>query len=151
MKPSMNVSGFGEVLLRLRNIADRVSKETRETAKRAADRIVVNAKRMTPVDTGDLESTIHVEKQYQVETKGRLELVVTAGGIAESGFSTSDYALEVHENYDEAHMGPRTRDKQATESLQIGRHFLTRAHDMERDRLPKEIEATVSKFTGDDL
>lgn len=151
MRPKMVVTGFGEVLVRLRNTADRVSDAAREATKRAAQRIENNAKRMTPEDTGDLVSTIRVERQYQVETRSRLELVVTAGGTAQSGMSTSSYALEIHENYDEAHMGPNTQLKQAGETLRIGRHFLTRALDMERERLPEEIESMVRKFTGDDL
>lgn len=148
MKPKMTITGVADVQAMLRNVASKVSGSSRKVMDRAADRVVENAKAMTPVDQGYLEESIVRDTDYEVENRRRKMVFISVGGMtAPDGTNVSDYALDVHENYDETNMGPNSRLKQAGQTLKIGRHFLTRALEMEQQRLPDEIATTVRANT----
>lgn len=141
----MKVSGVGQVVARFDNISRRVHRANREQMKRSSERVVSLARRMCPRLTGDLEETIQALPARDADANRRLTISVVAGGLTPSGIDTSAYAIRVHEDYDEQHMGPETRLKQQGETLQIGRHFLTRALEMEGERLPDDIFRTVMR------
>ncbi len=148
MKPKMTITGVADVQAMLRNVASRVSDSSRKVMDRAANRVVENAKAMAPVDQGYLEESIVRDTDYEVENRRRKMIFISVGGMtAPDGTNVSDYALDVHENYDETNMGPNSRLKQAGQTLKIGRHFLTRALEMEQQRLPDEIATTVRANT----
>lgn len=133
----MSISGADILVSRLRNIAKKVPDHARRTMNNAADKIVERAKLMCPHDSGALENSIH--KEVVSETNQRLAINIVAGeGL--------DYAVMIHENYDENHEGPNTRLKQAANpGVVIGRHFLTRAVDEQKAKMDKMmIEAVTS-------
>jgi len=154
---NMKFSGFEEVIVGLRNAADRVEDGARKQMHRSADKIVKEAQINAPEDTGALVASIHKEVDYERRDAGghggRLKISVVAGGEV-NGVNVNAYVARIHELYDEMGTGPRTKLKMEKYPGRVGAHFLTRAADMVEKRLEEVMievvrnEWTLSK-TGD--
>lgn len=146
MDIKMGVTGIEEVYVALRHEAERVADSARKTMHRATDRIVREAQLNAPVDKHNLEKSIRKEKVS--EGNERLALNVTMGGYV-NGVNVDAYAVEVHENYDDARPGPETQAKRdANPGRHVGRKFLERAVAEELPKLEKAlISATVRNIT----
>ena len=139
---NMFAKGFDSVLAKLRNVAEKVPATGRKTMHRGADKIVLIAKDMCPFDTGALEGSIHQELQY--ENHGRLAIDIVCGGMVE-GVDVDQYAMRIHENYNEMNPGYGTILKQQRVDVKVGGKFLTRAVDSQKDRLSRDIiEAVIT-------
>jgi len=75
-----------------RELPDEVGRAIRAEAEIEA----TECKRRTPVDTGNLRATIHVEGPF-TENDGSVSTAIVAGGPA------ADYAIHVHEDLDAYH------------------------------------------------
>jgi hypothetical protein len=111
--------------------------------KRSADRIVKEARLNTPVDTHDLEQSIHARKTYEDNSR-RLQIEIVAGEGLE------DYAIQVHEAYETAVApngpGPGTLEKmKANPDRVIGSKFLERAVQEEQDKLRARMIEAVTR------
>lgn len=138
---NVTVTGAGAVIFELRHTAERVADRARSMMKRAADRVVKNAKLNAPVDTHNLEESIHIEKSYS--DTGRLQIDIAAGGEV-NGVNVDQYAAIIHENYESMNPGPGTIAKRtATPGHYVGGKFLERALTDEESRLSEAMISTV--------
>jgi HK97 gp10 family phage protein len=142
MRVRSKITGFEEISIGLRHIADKVKDGARKQMHRSADKIVKEAQLNAPFDTGALEKSIHKEISY--ETRGRLRITIVAGGEVD-GVDVDAYVVMIHEHYDEMRPGEGTRLKmQANPGRLIGDHFLTRAYDAQENKLQKAMIGMVS-------
>ena len=144
MNFKFNVSGDQTVIAMLRALAVKVPENARKTMYRAADRVVKEAQLNTPVDEHNLEESIRKVVSY--ENRGRLQIQIQFGGMV-NGVNVDEYALRVHENYDDNRPGPGTQAKRAANpGRYIGRKFLERAitEEVQRGRLRKELVDIVT-------
>lgn len=151
----MKITGIAGVLAELRNIADLVPANARKTMHRQADKIVEEARLNTPVDTHNLEESIHKVVSYE-GARGRLKIAIEAGGEV-NGVNVDLYALKVHEAYETDVAvngpGPGTKAKMlANPGRIIGSGFLTRAAESVESKLrPSMIQAIVRAIRGESV
>lgn len=143
MRTNLKISGDQTLLVMLRSLAQKVPENARKTMHRGADRIVKEAQLNTPVDLHNLEESIRKVVRY--ENRGRLNIEIQVGGMV-NGVNVDEYAMKVHENYDDENPGQGTRAKRsANPGRYIGRKFLERAlaEEASRGRLQKELVQSV--------
>lgn len=147
MDVKFRVTGYNEVMARLKYITKTVPESARKSMHRAADRIVKQAKINAPRDKANLEESIRKEVKYGYQ--GRLNIQIVMGGVV-NGVNVDEYAVEVHENYDDAHPGPTTEYKRTLYPGEyIGGKFLERAIDKYAPSLPDTIKADVERTIKD--
>lgn len=95
MKLGLKVSGFRELKKALKEQGQRAEKSLAAALYAEGERIMAEAKRLCPVDTGTLRSTGHVQKP--VIRRGSIEVTLGFGGPA------APYAVFVHENLNVHH------------------------------------------------
>lgn len=136
----MKVDGVDQLLTRLRYTASKVKDNARKVMHREAEKIQKRAVLYAPVDDGELEQAIHIEKGY--EDNGRLTIQIVAGGEV-NGIDVDAYAALIHENYASMKPGLNTIAKRdANPGVYIGEKFLDRAaKDSEPALVKAEIEA----------
>jgi len=139
----LKVTGVDEVILQLRNIAEKVPDHARRTMHNVSDKIVELAQLQAPVDKHNLEQSIH--KEVFTEDNRRLAIDIKAGGEV-NGVNVDEYAVQIHENYSDMKPGKGTLAKMAANpGVQIGEKFLERAYDKYEDKLEKMMIADISK------
>lgn len=154
---SVRITGAGAVQTRLTNIAQKVPAHAARTMQRAAQRIVKTAKLMVPEDTGALMDSIRIERGVQSNRRIYInvvvgnEIVILPNGRA---IDLNDYALIIHENYDDMNPGAKTIEKQALNpDIKVGSGFMTRAAEAEKPVLEasmiKGIEQIILGGTGE--
>ena len=142
----LNDVTFSHVVTSLENIARKVPDNARKTMRRAAERIVRQAKLYVPEDTGTLMNSIRLESSYGV--RGRLQINVVAGG---AGYATpkgrplDQYAAIIHELYDELAPGPRTLEKMAANPGKVGARFLSRAAQEEEGAIQDHMIEAITQ------
>lgn len=142
----MTVTGAGELITYLRNMAKVVPDHARRTMNNGADKIVAEAKLNTPVDTHALEEAIH--KEVSKGNRGRLQIDIVVNGFVH-GVDVSIYALKVHEAY-ETEVAPRGPGKGTLAKMAanpgriIGSKFLERAVE---DEAPKMVKMMIQAVT----
>ena len=142
MRVKTKITGFEEISIGLRHIAEKVQDGARKKMHRGADKIVKEARLNAPFDTGALEKSIHKEISY--ETRGRLRITIVAGGEVD-GVDVDAYVVMIHENYNNMRPGKGTLAKMAANPGRlIGYHFLTRAYDDQGNKLQKAMIGMVS-------
>lgn len=139
----MKVTGATQAITRLRSIGTLVPEQARKTMHASAERIVKEARLNAPVEHGNLEQSIHVEKSYEAG-RGRLMIDVVAGGIV-NGRNVDDYAAVMHEStYD---LGPESLAKQeAHPERLVGPKFLERAAEAEQEPLIGKMVAVITRI-----
>jgi hypothetical protein len=95
MKLGLKVSGFRELKKALKEQGQRAEQSLAAALYAEGERIMAEAKRLCPVDTGTLRSTGHVQKP--VIRRGSIEVTLGFGGPA------APYAVFVHENLNVHH------------------------------------------------
>lgn len=149
MEIKSKVTGFDEVKVELRNLAEKSHDHAARTMRRAANRIVKRAQDYVPQDKGNLEASIHVETMK--DERRRLAIDVVAGGVV-NGVDTDRYAMLIHEHYESILGGkygkgpsPGTLAKMAKHPGKVGSKFLERAaKEEEPSILSKVIEVLKS-------
>jgi hypothetical protein len=136
-------TGIGTIKAKLRNIAQKVPDHAARTMRQGAENIVVMAKLQCPHDKGALEDSIHAEEMINEGNK-RLAIDIVAGGVVD-GVDVDQYAVQIHEHYEDVKPGPNTLAKMAANpGVVIGSKFIDRAVDnSEAPLIAKMIEATV--------
>lgn len=139
---------FNSVVTGLHNIGIKVPENARKTMRRAAERIVINAKIYVPEDTGALMNSIRLESSYG--TRGRLQINVVAGGqevINANGrmVNLDQYAAIIHETFNEMNAGTRTLQKMAANPGKVGARFLSRAAAEEEGRLQNDMVVAITQ------
>lgn len=139
---------FSRVVTGLNNIGVKVPTNARKTMRRAAERIVRNAKLYVPEDEGNLMNSIRLESSYGV--RGRLQINVVVGGqtvISAKGrvINLDQYAAIVHELYDEMQAGDKTRAKMAENPGKVGARFLSRAAEEQVGVLQSDMIETITQ------
>jgi hypothetical protein len=143
VKIEMKVIGSKEVILKLRNMGDRVQENARKTMHRSADRIVKTAQKMAPVDQGNLEAAIQKQVGYE-SYRGRLKIdVVVVDSV--NGVDVSRYAEQMH--YGHYKLGEKSQLKQDGQSEIVGPGFLTRAAAPEDDKLNRQMVEMIAQET----
>jgi hypothetical protein len=138
----MRVEGLDQLLITLQHGGEKVKDNARKVMKREADKIQERAVLYAPVDNGQLERSIHLEKGY--EDNGRLMIAVVAGGIVD-GINVDAYAALIHENYESMKPGPNTIAKRdANPGVYVGGKFLDRAAKDSAEKLEKAIIKVVT-------
>jgi hypothetical protein len=138
----MRVEGLDQLLITLQHGGEKVKDNARKVMKREADKIQERAVLYAPVDDGQLERSIHLEKGY--EDNGRLMIAVVAGGIVD-GINVDAYAALIHENYESMKPGPNTIAKRdANPGVYVGGKFLDRAAKDSAEKLEKAIIKVVT-------
>jgi hypothetical protein len=138
----MRVEGLDQLLITLQHGGEKVKDNARKVMKREADKIQERAVLYAPVDDGQLERSIHLEKGY--EDNGRLMIAVVAGGIVD-GINVDAYAALIHENYESMKPGPNTIAKRdANPGVYVGGKFLDRAAKDSAETLEKAIIKVVT-------
>ena len=106
---TIKVTGAKKVLRRLGVLDRHTPKELGRAMVRVSEEVIGDAKEMTPVDTGALRGSGHV--QMPEETMFGMSVKMGFGGVAGAGENTEDvgYALPVHERMDVHHKvgGPK--------------------------------------------
>lgn len=144
----VKVHNANTVKTELRHTGERVVNYARQAMRLSAGRIEEEGKINAPRALQALEDAIFVEADYG--WRGRLILTID---IMDSiyGIDVAQYAIEVHENYEdfatsedeEARL--RTKEKQAQyPDHYIGGKFLERAADKEKYYLEKYLVAAVT-------
>jgi hypothetical protein len=137
----MKVTGIKETILKLRNIGDLVDINARKTMHRAADRIVELAKKMAPVDEGNLEESITAKVTYE-GPKRRLAIDVYMKPEV-NGVNVEAYATRMHEG--SYKLGPKSQIKQAGQSEVVGPGFLTRAAEPEAQKFAERMLGAIKE------
>jgi hypothetical protein len=95
MRLKLNVKGFRELKKALKQQGPRAEQSLARALFTEGERIMTEAKRLTPVDTGALRASGHVQKP--VIRRGRIEVTLGFGG------PSAPYAVIVHENLNVRH------------------------------------------------
>lgn len=96
MRMRLDVKGLRDMAKALQKEPDRARALLASAMTTEAERIMAQAKRLTPVDTGALRASGHVQKP-KVIPRTRIEVVLGFGG------PSVPYAVYVHENLDAHH------------------------------------------------
>ena len=144
----MRVKGANEVKTELRHTAERVADKARGAMRRAAQRILTQARINAPRDKWNLEEAIQITRT--VGERGRLQLDIDIVPTI-NGVNVQQYAIIMHENYDsiatsddpEARQGTKEKQRQYPNNL-IGEKFLERAADAEEKTLTKNIISVIT-------
>lgn len=139
------IFGTEKVVVELQSIGTRVVDNARKMMHASSKRIVERAKLFAPVDDGELEASIHVERG--LGENRRLQLTITAGGVV-NGVNVDDYATLIHENYESMTPGPATLAKRAANpGIYVGEKFLERAAETEEETLASRMIAAIRRIT----
>jgi hypothetical protein len=96
----LEIKGVSTVMKALQKIEDQVNKETGRGLYTEANFIMTKSKILTPVDTGNLRATGHVEQPKFKKNKTVIEVDMGYGGPA------AGYAVYVHEDLNAFHAPP---------------------------------------------
>lgn len=147
MDVRLKITGYNELQARLQYLTGKVPENARKAMHRMADAVVKQAKINAPRDRGNLEESIRKEVQYGYQ--GRLSIVIVMGGMV-GGVDVDEYAIQVHENYDDAHPGPTTEYKRTLYPGEfIGSKFLERAIKKYEPKFETTIRAEIERTIND--
>lgn len=144
------LTGFNDLTASLMNVADRSSSGAREELAKGAEDIKDLAVLYAPIDEGNLEKAIKVQKFADVSNNRRNTYVVyvdddVAAPNAKGG-TVGDYALQMHEGV--YNLGVLSQDKEDSLGITVGRKFLERALDDLDDEIKRKTEAKVNQGIG---
>ena len=141
------VTGMEGLLVSLNNIADRSSRGARSELQKGAIEIRNLARRMAPVDEGNLEESIKEGSFRGVDGRNVYTVEVDETVVSSTGGVVGDYAERMHEG--DYHLGLKSEVKQAgNPDIYVGRKFLERAMEDLDDEIKRKVEAKVSQGIG---
>lgn len=146
------LSGFNDLSATLMNIADRSGRGAREELAKGAEDIKDLAILQAPIDDGNLERAIKVQKFSDATNNRRNTYSVyvdeeVAAPNAKGG-TVGDYAVMMHEGV--YNLGVLSLDKQNSlgQGVRVGRKFLERALDKLDEDIKRKTEARVAQGIG---
>jgi hypothetical protein len=147
-KSGLNISGIADLQKALRNLGETGSASLFSVLNKSAQEVQRRAKAYVPVDEGNLEDAIKLERRDD-QTSGRRMLVIGVDMATPAGLSKTvgDYAIFIHEGVYK--LGPKSVEKANRTGVQVGPKFLERAmQEMERptkDAFDQEVRRLVAK------
>lgn len=137
----LQITGVEELLLRLQRAEREVLKGAVDQMREEAKGIRDLARKMAPVDEGDLEKAIKYEEQRGRDARGRFAATTFLIGVDSTVVANSpnregqkikvgDYAYIMHEHltpYGRYNLGPKSQAKQSGQQEMVGGKFLERA------------------------
>jgi hypothetical protein len=142
----VKMTGFTELSATLKQGGETVRRAVRERIKKEGPSIARLARKMAPVETGDLEDAIRSVQSYDGDHNGRLMAEV---GVMDYG-DVGDYAVEMHEGLQPFgdgtyNLGPDSAAKQIGQTEIVGGKFLERALEERSAQFLPEIIADIRK------
>jgi len=141
---SFNIEGIEAMLSRLDQIEKEIDRKIERTLKRLADKVIDDAKRLAPIDSGDLEAELVV---------GNVKRLIKSMYIE---FGTSpdvdDYAVVQHEGFRKTKTGkvvymspgPKTKSKGMYKGYMPGKKFLENAIKINEKLIIEELRAALT-------
>jgi hypothetical protein len=144
------LSGFSDLAANLMNIADRSSRGAREELAKGAEDIKDLAVLYAPIDEGNLERAIKVQKFSDVSNNRRNTYSVyvdedVAAKNSKTG-TVGGYAVRMHEG--DYELGVLSQDKQDSANVKVGRKFLERALEDLDQEIKRKTESRIGQGVG---
>jgi hypothetical protein len=117
----------------------------RDAAEQGAELIMAKSQSNAPVDTHNLEEAHHIKQT--VTDADHVRFTVEVSGV---GFGSDDprdvdnYAMEMHENYEDYKMGEKSEAKMAA-GHEVGSKYLERAVESEKGKAVDLIRQAARK------
>lgn len=130
-----------------------LNREMHEVTKQGAERIMKKSQSNSPIDTYNLEEAHHITQTFTKADNIRYTVEVSGIGYgSDNPRDVSNYAMEVHENYENMGNGghPKPGSKSADKKAaghEVGSKFLERAVDSEKPAIIEEMRKAVRSFT----
>jgi hypothetical protein len=140
----IKLKGLDQVLSNLKITQTEISKVAVSQLRQGAIRIQQSARNYSPVEFGNLESSIKTEEQI-TDTAATIRIGVDdATPVPERpGKHVGDYALFIHES--DYHLGPASLAKAAATGKQVGPKFLERAFTDHQQEITDAVADAVRR------
>ena len=145
-RSGLRVTGVEDLVAALSNVGKTASSTTFSVMLAGAKRIQQRASAYAPVDEGNLEESIKIERVRSEQT-GRTSIRV---GVDEDhqlpsrpGKTVGAYAARMHEGT--YNLGPKSLSKQQRLGVRVGRKFLERALNDEKRQLEAEMLIAIAQ------
>ena len=126
----------------------RFNVEMRQAAEEGAELIMAKSQSNAPVDTHNLEEAHHITKSITAADHVRFSIEVSGEGYgSEDPRDVSNYAMEMHEHYEEYKMGEKSAAKLAA-GHDVGSKYLERAVESEKAKAVELIRQAARKNFG---
>jgi hypothetical protein len=160
----VNVQGVEELMWMLKRAGNKAAKGALDQMRKEAEDIRDTARRMAPVDEGDLEKAIvtrevgggrsesgrFTSKSIVIEVNGDIPAGVDREGRVRT---VGDYAYLMHEHltpYGHFRLGPKSQAKQAGQKEIVGGKYLERALEAKQDGLVDRVIERVRRELSKD-
>jgi hypothetical protein len=144
----VKVKGIAELAYKLENMMETSIRGASDILEAGADDIQKLAREMAPVDEGNLEQAIMVEKKRDgINRRNTFEVYVDDSLQANGEKTIGDYALIMHEGRGSIwhDLGKKSQLKNASVSARVGEKYLERAADEYRDSIIRAVELFYKK------
>lgn len=124
-------------------------KQMHEEVEAGAEQIMAKSQSNSPVDTYNLEEAHHITKTMTEADHVRFTVEVSGPGYgSDDPRDVSNYAMEVHENYENMGSGghPKPGSKSAAKQAaghEVGSKFLERAIETEKPEVINKVRKAV--------
>lgn len=127
------------------------NKEMHQEVEKGAEQIMAKSQANVPVDSYNLEEAHHIEKSFTQADHVRFSVEVSGIGYgSDNPRDVAEYAMEVHENYENMGSGghPRADSKTAQKKLtnpDVGSKFLEKAIQSEKPEVIENVRQAVKR------
>ncbi|MDR7237120.1 HK97 gp10 family phage protein [Neobacillus drentensis] len=136
---SFDIEGIESMILTLERIEQETYQKIEDTLTKLAEKVIEDAKRLAPIDSGDLEAALNV-----AEVKKMLQRIYVDFGTSPE---VDDYALVQHEGFRKTksggvvHMSPgeKTASKGPHKGHMPGKKFLENAIKINEQLIIREL------------
>jgi nanoRNase/pAp phosphatase (c-di-AMP/oligoRNAs hydrolase) len=127
------------------------NKDMHTEVEAGAELIMKKSQANTPIDTYNLEEAHHIQKTRTAADNVRFTIEVSGMGYgSDDPRDVSNYAMEVHENYENMGSGghPKAGSKTAAKKLgnpDVGSKFLEKAIESEKPEVIEKVRGAVRR------
>lgn len=144
----LRVTGLATVLRNFRRSEEKVARGSLAQLKQAAEEVAKMARKMAPIDLGDLEEAIEAVPVRTRTALGRFGATEFKVGVnidkldlgRRGGF---DYSVPMHEGV--YNLGPLSSIKQAAQGEQVGPKYLERALQQLQEKITQDMQNAVRR------
>lgn len=141
---SFDIEGIEAMIERIDQIEKEVDEKIERTLKRLADKVIDDAKRLAPIDSGDLETELVIG-----DVKRMLKRMYIDFGTSPD---VDDYAVVQHEGFRKTKTGkvvymspgPKTESKGMYKGYMPGKKFLENAIKINEKHIIKELQDALT-------
>jgi len=144
----IKVRGDYGVKKKLENISKRSSKGALREMRKGGKQIEELAKKMAPIDEGNLEEAITYEEDRSgINNRIAIKIFVDEDKVVTAKKNVGDYALIVHDNLDGKNYGKgeKSKEKAKREGVEVGPFFMDRAVEELKDEIADAVERAVKR------